>query len=401
MPKICTGFVDPDGGVRPCIFAEDGQGGPAQSKGGSCLFCDAGKLELALGSRIGKGNLVRRLKAWRRKGTPVYEAAFTFGTLCALSDSKRQVLRWGAGEPARFERKTSWLHRKKLRLKRFLWGRPIPVASNESLQYLRNEVASSSTYWQNLLRSFSVCRKMESTSSARKAKKRNCGHWKKTSGTAAARNWRRKWWRVRRLIKEQLLAWAAKGPPWNCSAEFQWAMEEEILEPGLHVSLQSTSIENHPICFVAEDGELLYFERNGPYGNKLTTAMRSINNALGKEVVKTHETETSNHMQERGYALHPHMVTGCIYSPLYVTNMLQAFGFKLQLWRDSQTWPAGAKSLLQIRGKDAWYTQYWAALTRRDDKVYLLDCQKDAPVHIPKWQQSVVMYITYAVVPLQ
>ena len=147
MPKYCRGLQDPAGDEpRPCIFAQDGTGGRAQpgSSGKKhCALCSLESLDQALSSVIGKGNLQRQLKRWRQAGSPTYEAAFAFGSLCALSASKQQLLRAKAGEVAKFWRRSSWLHKRKPRLRHFLLGRPIPAASLDAdSEYLSEIIAA-------------------------------------------------------------------------------------------------------------------------------------------------------------------------------------------------------------------------------------------------------------------
>ncbi|CAE7895608.1 unnamed protein product [Symbiodinium microadriaticum] len=168
MPRRCAGFQDPsDSGARPCLFASDGLGGPAQAKSsrsGRCVLCSVDALAQALESRVGKGNLVRRLRHWRRLGTPTYEAAFEFGSLLALSPHEQYGLREKAGEAARFRRQASWLHKGRQRLRHFLLGKPIPGGSPgmsaSSQEYLQSK-ASSYCDDGHLHRIYMVYRKKE------------------------------------------------------------------------------------------------------------------------------------------------------------------------------------------------------------------------------------------------
>ena len=146
MPKYCLGLEDPAGGEsRPCIFAQDGNGGRAQTSSGKrhCALCSLENLDQAFGSLVGKGNLQRQLKHWRRVGSPTYEAAFALGALAALSAGEQQLLRAKAGERGKFWKQSSWLHKRRLRLRHFLLGRPIPVAnlSPRSHRYLQTILA--------------------------------------------------------------------------------------------------------------------------------------------------------------------------------------------------------------------------------------------------------------------
>ena len=127
MPHRCHGLEDPAGGTpRPCIFAADGKGGPAEVKrtrdGKSCAFCCPDAFARACGSPAGKGNITKHLKQWRESGSPCYEAVFAFGIPgLVLPDAKQHDLRRRAGEVPTFNASISWLHKKKARLKASPW----------------------------------------------------------------------------------------------------------------------------------------------------------------------------------------------------------------------------------------------------------------------------------------
>ena len=133
MPRYCSGLEDPSGNPpRPCLFAADGNGGAAEVKRKrltvGCAFCCPEAFEHAGKSRLGKRNIVTRMKQWRAMGSPVYEAVFTFGIpgMC-LPEKEARDLRRRAGQVPKLNRRTSWLHKKKARLMTLLKGKPIPM----------------------------------------------------------------------------------------------------------------------------------------------------------------------------------------------------------------------------------------------------------------------------------
>ena len=131
MPQYCKGFQEPDGGqAAVCIFAGDGAGGCARVQstrnGACCAFCSPSALQGAVASRLGKRNVVSKLKSWRQQGSPTYGAAFAMSSLVLLSDAQQLWLRYKAGERVRFTKRTSWLHKKKSRLQHLLHGRRVP-----------------------------------------------------------------------------------------------------------------------------------------------------------------------------------------------------------------------------------------------------------------------------------
>ena len=93
-----------------------------------CAFCCPEAFEHATKSRLGKRNIVTRMKQWRAMGSPVYEAVFTFGIpgMC-LPEKEARDLRRRAGQVPKLNRRTSWLHKKKARLMTLLKGKPIPM----------------------------------------------------------------------------------------------------------------------------------------------------------------------------------------------------------------------------------------------------------------------------------
>ena len=90
-------------GGNPCCFAADGSGGAAdghQGRGtGRCSFCDAAKMEAALATPKGRGNIVRMLKHWYQHARPIFEAAFSHSTLTEVSGDQRAQLRAQAAVP--------------------------------------------------------------------------------------------------------------------------------------------------------------------------------------------------------------------------------------------------------------------------------------------------------------
>ena len=229
MPVYCAGLEDPNGGAaRPCIFAQDGMGGPAQPGKKRCSLCSLESLGGALASRVGKGNLVRQLKHWRQLGSPTYEAAFTLGLLCALPTSQQYSLRAKAGEAAKFLTSASWLHKKRKRLRHFLFGRPIPAASPSlsasSREYLQAAASPPGQRWR-LHRAYMLRREMEPFSKVKtKCKRRTFWQGK----PAIVRFHRRGWWRARRTLKTIYLSKLAEGPPLNIKA-LKWTVEEGLI----------------------------------------------------------------------------------------------------------------------------------------------------------------------------
>ncbi|CAE7431617.1 POL [Symbiodinium sp. CCMP2592] len=374
MPKYCAGFEDPAGGeARACLFARDGFGGPAQPTGKRCVLCCVEALHRTLSSRVGKGNLQRLLKHWRCVKSPVYEAAFELGSLCALSVSEQHLLRTKAGEESKLEKRSSWLHKKKQRWRQH-WI---------YLQYRKQEP------FANI-----------------KTNCKRCTYW--SGKPAIVRGKRRAWWKVRRALKAKCLNSMAAGPPFY-DASLKWAMEEGLLQAGTMVPLSTGIAYRHQPrwCFLTDAGDSLYFEgledRVDFQTQQLLSAEASINNALGKTEFLIDASETSSLLTERGYDWYQHMLSydQVIFSPLYISNMLARIGLKLQLLRNDDKWPTTAKALLQIRGtRGRNHKEYWAALRSFEGRIYLLDVFQPKPVLIENLPFSFTMYRTYAMIPL-
>lgn len=224
MVQYCTGLADPAGGLpRPCIFATDGKGGPirVQNKrnGRRCVFCYPGALDGACTSRVGKQHITMRLRGRRKNKSPVYEAAFSFGTLGFLWPYDLQCkYRRLAGERPKFDRRTSWLHKKKTRLEAILRGKPIPKAPLQTsvgqgfLRECRKDApVKKVSFWTAQLRS---CVRIYDRIRA-------------LHQDSADRPLRRRWWRVRRQVKQRLAPVVAEGPPFP--AAVYWAVGEGML----------------------------------------------------------------------------------------------------------------------------------------------------------------------------
>lgn len=231
MPQLCRGLQCPAGGPpRPCIFAANGKGGrngvEGKRSGFGCAFCCPEAFDKACNSRCGKGNLTRRLKEWREKGSPVFKAAFTLGMPGLLLPLELQhKLRRMAGERPKFNKRRSWPHRKQARLQFFRRGKPIPpqpelneVATRFLLDCENNRGRQNPKgFWVEKLRykvrEYARLRRQE----------------------PAPTKVRRKWWRLRRELQQLLLPPLAEGPP-DVSA-IEWAAAEGIVT----VALQNPS----------------------------------------------------------------------------------------------------------------------------------------------------------------
>ena len=92
---------------RPCRFATDGGGGAAdgnQWRGtGRCSFCDKAKMETALATSRGRGNIVRMLRHWYQTASPIFEAAFSQSTITELDGHQQAELRAQAAVPTATE----------------------------------------------------------------------------------------------------------------------------------------------------------------------------------------------------------------------------------------------------------------------------------------------------------
>jgi len=228
MPQRCCGLADPAGGApRPCVFAADGAGGPSKigrrRDGPRCPFCCPEAFGHAASSPQGKGHITARLQHWREKGSPVYEAAFTFGILGLLLPLDAQNdFRRRAGESPRFSKATSWAHKQKARLHVLLRGKPIPAApqlcgaGREFLCECRWSKGNLSVgqRWLPWVRELRY----------------HIRNYEKYRGAepAASRKWRRAWWRLRRELRRSLLPAVAKGKPYP--AAVAWAAAEGIVD---------------------------------------------------------------------------------------------------------------------------------------------------------------------------
>ena len=233
MPQYCEGFQEPDGGqAAVCIFAGDGAGGRAEVQrkrdGACCAFCSPSALQRAWASRVGKGNVVRKLKSWRQQGSPTYEAAFTMSSLVLLSEAQQLWLRYKAGERIRFAKRISWLHKKKSRLQHLLYGRRIPpvgTLSARAAQFARacchHDAMShrpTTCGWVKIL-----CRQVRAVSHHVRFVEQPLVN------DHEARPHRRAWWRACRAVRALLQPVMAQGPPYP--APVQWALETGILHP--------------------------------------------------------------------------------------------------------------------------------------------------------------------------
>ncbi|CAE7296014.1 POL [Symbiodinium sp. CCMP2592] len=404
------GDEDPSGiGSRPCIFSQDGRGGPAQSSRKSCALCSLENLQLALDSRIAKGNLVRQLKQWRRNGSPTYEAAFGMGSLCVLSTSEQYGLRAKAGQPPKFKPSWSWLHKKSPRLKHFLLGRPIlranPSMSSSSRQYVKaaSSPRSGIGSWR-LLSAYVGCRKAAQRIAAATKKDARGSFWQ--GKKAMLRVYRRRWWLARRRLKRRYSALMVRTEkPFLSYKAAKWAIEENILQAGFRVQI---SRQNHPQWkFLTETGSLLFFqslnESLGLAQKQLATATCSVNNALGRQACDITLQGAQDLLKARGYE-HDWCTFlrqgGRILSPLVVDCALEKSGFKLQHCQNLEVWPAGAQSILQIRGDRNSCHERWVALISCHSRIYLLDCFQDEPEPTVNCQLGVQPCDTYAVIRL-
>ena len=229
MPQHCSGLQDPCGGpARRCMFARSGDGGTAEVKkqrdGDRCAFCCPEAWARAWASRIGKGRITKRLAAWLKASSPVYEAAFSMGCPgLLLTEDEQAWLRRKAGQAPPFSKKISWAHRKLSRLQHLRRGRPIPPAPPLT----------------DAARSFmEVCKDRNSS------RRRAANSWAKISAVRqdvqryyrlreadrklfACPQQRRAWWRARRNLRGHFLEAARAGAPYN--AAVLWAIEEGIV----------------------------------------------------------------------------------------------------------------------------------------------------------------------------
>lgn len=228
MPRYCSGLEDPSGNPpRPCLFAADGNGGAAEVKRKrltvGCAFCCPEAFEHATKSRLGKRNIVTRMKQWRAMGSPVYEAVFTFGIpgMC-LPEKEARDLRRRAGQVPKLNRCTSWLHKKKARLMTLLKGKPIPmtpelgpVGHQFFLDCTKEKPPSKTGTWG-----------MEIHASVRRY---DMYRQRERARGGATKNIRHRWWRLRRHIGSRLSSAEAQGPLGQRA--MAWAADEGIAKP--------------------------------------------------------------------------------------------------------------------------------------------------------------------------
>ncbi|CAE7334432.1 POL, partial [Symbiodinium sp. CCMP2592] len=355
------------------------------------------------------GNLVRQLKQWRRNGSPTYEAAFGMGSLCVLSTSEQYGLRAKAGQPPKFKPSWSWLHKKSPRLKHFLLGRPIlranPSMSSSSRQYVKaaSSPRSGIGSWR-LLSAYVGCRKAAQRIAAATKKDARGSFWQ--GKKAMLRVYRRRWWLARRRLKRRYSALMVRTEkPFLSYKAAKWAIEENILQAGFRVQI---SRQNHPQWkFLTETGSLLFFqslnESLGLAQKQLATATCSVNNALGRQACDITLQGAQDLLKARGYE-HDWCTFlrqgGRILSPLVVDCALEKSGFKLQHCQNLEVWPAGAQSILQIRGDRNSCHERWVALISCHSRIYLLDCFQDEPEPTVNCQLGVQPCDTYAVIRL-
>ena len=88
---------------RVCRFAADGSGGAANGNqwggAGRCSFCDKAKMETALATSRGRGNIVRMLRQWYQTTRPIFQAALSHSTITELDGQQQAELRAQAATP--------------------------------------------------------------------------------------------------------------------------------------------------------------------------------------------------------------------------------------------------------------------------------------------------------------
>lgn len=189
-----------------------------------CAFCCPLTFDHALSSLSGKGNLTKLLKQWRKMGSPVYEAAFAFGMLgLLLPPDVQRKLRRRVGERPKFNRKWSWAHRKKARLHALRHGKPIPEGPQ-----LRDLKGAALLFWQQCHRPFSrrPGRVWLPWVEELHCHVRLFSKYRMTN--ASCKQWRRKWWQLRRRLQQCLQPVVADGAPFPAAVE--WAAAEGILD---------------------------------------------------------------------------------------------------------------------------------------------------------------------------
>lgn len=224
MPQHCKGFFDPKAGVepRPCLFAADGNGGPArvakQRDGMRCAFCSPAGVDKAMKSKAGRGNLTCRLKRWKELGSPVYEAAFIFGMVGLLSDLQQLQFRRRAGEALNFNRRTSWAHKKAARLIVLTKGKPIPAAPKEYRKRRFGFLSQASPSGGQAAFAWAKLRNLAAA---------YAHHRESAEKVEQGKEERREFWKLRRSMQQLLLPFASSGAPFGQAVA--WAMEEGFL----------------------------------------------------------------------------------------------------------------------------------------------------------------------------
>ena len=228
MPQRCCGLANPAGGApRHCIFAADGAGGPSRvewrREGPRCPFCCPEAFGRAASSRQGRGHITARLQHWREKGSPVYEAAFAFGMPGLLLPLGAQnQFRRRAGESPKFNKATSWAHKKKARVHVMLRGKPIPAAP-QLCDAGREFLCECQGNKGNLpLKKRWLPWVRELRHHVRNYEKYRCAE------PNACTKLRRTWWRLRRELRRRLLPAVATGSPYP--AAVAWAAAEGIVD---------------------------------------------------------------------------------------------------------------------------------------------------------------------------
>ncbi|CAE7438146.1 unnamed protein product [Symbiodinium sp. CCMP2592] len=247
MPSKCAGFEDPAfGPARDCIFAKDGHGGRANvmktSNGGHCVFCSIPALGRALESPAGKRNVVRQLKHWREAGSPTYKFALAHSSLVVLEPAELLWMRFCAGERAKFDVKSSWLHKKTKRLTHFVLGRPAlrtPKLSMSAEKFVRHCRYSRNRYyfpddfprnnhWIELVGKDVLY--MNDYGKEKLTKWERAIFKFKWSWSTTMRTHRRVWWRARRKIRALLRSnRRRRHPPYEPLVA--WALENKLIKP--------------------------------------------------------------------------------------------------------------------------------------------------------------------------
>ena len=235
MPQRCQGLEDPAGGPpRPCTFAADGLGGPSKvtvlRDGPRCALCCPRAFERAFGSRLGKRHMTKKLKQWREKRSPVYDAAFALGMPGLLLPSHLQLkLRRRAGEKPKFNHRRSWLHKNPSRLEAYLHGRPIPEAPHLSemargfVHECQKPIKAHQKHW--------LARKLRPHVGRYDTLREHENKLRGNFYNKLRKRLRRDWWRQRRDLQKLLPKLAAESRNHGgLGAEgFAWATDEGLM----------------------------------------------------------------------------------------------------------------------------------------------------------------------------